>query len=400
MTDDLAISVNNVTVRYKLFHERSQTLKEAAINLFKGKRDRYEYLSALDKINVSIRKGETVGIIGPNGAGKSTLLKVIAKILEPSEGSIQNNGKISAMIELGAGFNPELTGEENIYLNGAILGLSREDIDKKFREIVEFAELEKFIDIPLKSYSSGMYMRLGFALSTAVDPDILIIDEILAVGDGSFQRKCFKKLDEFKQRGKTIIIVSHDLNSIEAMCEKVYLIKDGKLISEGDSIEVIGLYRNMILNGEIKTADKLNRWGSGEARIKSVRFYNSSEIETDLFNTGDILKIKIEYKTFKRVDKPIFGVAIHSESGVHINGPNTKFSGFEIDFIEGEGAIEYIIKHLPLLQGVYYFTAAIYDYSGMSPYDHWERCSQFKVSNGNINERYGLFYIPAEWRKV
>ena len=400
MTDNLAISINNVSVKYKLFHERSLTLKETAINFLKGKRDKYEYLWALNGISISIKKGETVGIIGQNGSGKSTLLKVIAKILEPSEGKIQYNGKLSAMIELGAGFSAELTGEENLYLNGAILGLSKNDIHEKFDEIVEFAELEKFIDIPVKNYSSGMYMRLGFALSTAVDPDILIIDEILAVGDESFQKKCFKKLNEFKQKGKTIIIVSHDLNSIERMCDKAYLIKEGSLISEGHPKEVISFYRNLISRGEIEISNIPNRLGGGEVRIEEVGFYNSSGVETDYFNTGDTLKVRIEYHASRRIDKPVFGVAIHSESGVHINGPNTKLSGFEIDFIEGEGALEYTIKSLSLLDGSYYFTAAIFDYSCTYPYDYWEKCHQFTVLNSKINEKHGLFYMPSEWRRV
>jgi ABC-type polysaccharide/polyol phosphate transport system ATPase subunit len=398
MTDNLAIFINDVSVKYKLFHERSLTLKETAINFFKGKRDKYEYLWALKGINISIKKGETVGIIGQNGSGKSTLLKVIAKILEPSEGKIQYNGKLSAMIELGAGFSPELTGEENIYLNGAILGLSKTDIHKRFDEIVEFAELEKFIDIPVKSYSSGMYMRLGFALSTVVDPDILIIDEILAVGDESFQKKCFKKLNDFKQKRKTIIIVSHDLNSIERMCDKAYLIKEGNLVSEGTPKEVISFYRNLISRGEIEISNIPNRSGGGEVRIKDVRFYNSSGVETDYFNTSDTMKVRIEYHASKRIDKPVFGVAIHSEGGVHINGPNTKLSGFNIDFIEGEGALEYIIKSLLLLEGNYYFTAAIFDYSCTYPYDYWEKCRQFTVGNSKINEKHGLLYMPSEWR--
>lgn len=400
MTDNLAISINNVSVKYKLFHERSLTLKETAINFLKGKRDKYEYLWALNGISISIKKGETVGIIGQNGSGKSTLLKVIAKILEPSEGKIQYNGKLSAMIELGAGFSAELTGEENIYLNGAILGLSKNDIHEKFDEIVEFAELEKFIDIPVKNYSSGMYMRLGFALSTAVDPDILIIDEILAVGDESFQKKCFKKINEFKQKGKTIIIVSHDLNSIERMCDKAYLIKEGKLVSDGTPKDVIKFYRVLISKGEIKVANIDSRQGSGEVRIKDVRFYNGSGSETDFFKTGDMLKVKIGYHASKKIGKPVFGIAIYSEGGVQINGPNTKLSGFELDFIQGDGELEYIIKLLSLLDGNYYITVSIFDNNCIHPYDYWDKCRKFHVSNSNIKERYGLFYMPSEWRRV
>lgn len=400
MTDNLAVSINNVSVKYKLFHERSLTLKETAINFLKGKRDKYEYLWALKGISILIKKGETIGIIGQNGSGKSTLLKVIAKILEPSEGKIQYNGKLSAMIELGAGFSAELTGEENIYLNGAILGLSKTDIHKKFDEIVEFAELEKFIDIPVKNYSSGMYMRLGFALSTAVDPDILIIDEILAVGDESFQKKCFKKLNEFKQKGKTIIIVSHDLNSIKMMCDKVYVLKDGRIIYKGNPVDAINLYHLSLYKGELEIPNLINRYTEGELKIKNVRFYNGYDVETNSFKTGDVFKARIEYHARIRIYKPVFGVAIHSEKGVHINGPNTKLSGFEIDYIEGDGSLEYIIKFLNLLEGTYYFTVGIFDYDDTYEYDYREKYCRFTVSNGNIQERYGLFYLPSEWRFI
>ncbi|MBI4378641.1 MAG: ABC transporter ATP-binding protein [Nitrospinae bacterium] len=400
MPDNAAISIHNVSVKYKLIHERSLTLKETAINFLKGKRDKYEYLWALKGINMSVKKGETIGIIGSNGSGKSTLLKVIAKIVDPSDGTIRHNGMLSAMIELGAGFNPELTGEENIYLNGAILGLSKSTIRRKFGEIVEFAELEKFIDIPVKNYSSGMYMRLGFALSTAVDPDILIIDEILAVGDESFQKKCFKKLNEFKQKGRTIIIVSHDLNSIERMCDKAYLIRDGNLVSEGYPQDVIHFYRSLISKGEIDISNVPSRQGSGDVTIKDVKFYSSSGIETDSFNTGDMLRVRIEYYASKKIDKPVFGVAIHSENWVHINGPNTKLYGLDIDFIQGAGALEYTIHSLTLLEGGYYFTVAIFDYTCTQPYDYWDKCLKFNVSNGNIKERYGIFYMPSEWKKI
>jgi len=220
--NNIAVDINKVTKRYRIYHEKIPSLKNT---ILRGKRTTYEEFLALDDISFSIKYGETFGIIGPNGSGKSTLLKLISNIIQPNSGKINIDGTVSALLELGAGFHPDLTGRENIYINSAILGMRKREVDKKFDQIVRFSELEKFIDTPVKNYSSGMYMRLGFSIAINVNPDILLVDEVLAVGDQSFQAKCYKAIYDIMKRGKTIIIVSHDLETISDLCSRVAFLK-------------------------------------------------------------------------------------------------------------------------------------------------------------------------------
>lgn len=259
----IAVKINNLSKKFKLYHERVSTLKE--ILLFR--KNRYEDFWALKDINLEIKKGESIGIIGANGSGKTTLLKLMANILQPTTGMIEINERMSALLELGIGFHDDLTGRENIYLYASILGIPKKEIDKKFDDIVSFAEIEQFIDTPIKNYSSGMRVRLGFATAINVDPDILLIDEVLAVGDASFQRKCYEKMNEFKKKNKTIILVSHDLNAVNAICDKVFLLENGKIIKHGEPDKVISHY--MLSIGDEK----------GIADIKS------GELEV-IFNNG------------------------------------------------------------------------------------------------------------------
>ena len=246
-----AIELTDISKKFKIYHAKEVNLKYALINWIRGAKSRYDEFWALQGVNISVRAGETVGLIGRNGSGKSSLLKIIGKILYPTSGRVQTRGSIASLIELGAGFHPELTGRENIYINSSILGFSRKEIGRKFDEIVEFSELRQFIDNPIKSYSSGMYLRLGFAVAINVDPDILLIDEILAVGDESFQAKCIRKIEEFKKKGKTIIYVSHDLDSVEMICDQVCLLDHGKLICSGRPSNGIQAYHDLL-----KTSDQ------------------------------------------------------------------------------------------------------------------------------------------------
>jgi len=232
--NEAAIKISNVSVKYRLAKEKPKTLQEYIIHRLKGRRMNYEDFWALRHINIEVHRGETLGIIGHNGAGKSTLLKIIAGVLKPTDGNVTVNGKIAPLIELGAGFDMELTGKENIYLNASILGLSRKEIDRKLNNIVEFSELGEFIHSPLKSYSSGMISRLGFSIATEVDPEILIIDEILAVGDERFNKKCMERMTGFKQAETTILFVSHNMKEIERLCDKVLWLDHGKQRMFGD----------------------------------------------------------------------------------------------------------------------------------------------------------------------
>jgi len=410
-----AIKFENVSKRFIIRRERPRSFQELVVGTFKRNDDVREELWALNDVSFTVERGEALGIIGENGAGKSTLLKLITRILEPTSGRITVNGKVSALIELGAGFHPDLTGRENIYLNGSILGLSRKEMNARFEEIVEFSELERFIDMPLKHYSSGMYMRLGFAIATSVDPEILLIDEVLAVGDEAFQRKCLRKINDFKRRGKTIIFVSHNLDAVRDLCTEAIWLENGIIKAKGATDGVVDRYLESInlksglqegcqaQVGQVKAeraepASPLqSRWGSGEVEITKVEFLDGRGRARRLFKTGDYMRVRIHYNAHRKIERPVFGVAIYSSDGLRLNGPNTKTSDYEIDWIEGPGYIDYIIDDLPLLKGTYEFSAAVYDHSCTHPYDHHERLYSFRVQQGAIKERYGMLYIPCRW---
>jgi ABC-type polysaccharide/polyol phosphate transport system ATPase subunit len=420
MMKNTVIEVRNISKKFRVYHEKNLNLKYAFLNFLGGKKSSYyDEFWALRNINIDIKKGETIGLIGENGSGKSTLLKLMSRILYPDEGYVYTEGKIAALIEIGAGFHSELSGRENIYINGSILGFKKKEIEASLEEIIEFSGLEKFIDNPIKTYSSGMYVRLGFSIAINVDPDILLIDEILAVGDENFQKKCLQKIDGFKSEGKTIILVSHDLTTVEKMCDRVFLLDNGLIASEGAPVDVISDYHKILYQkeekalraeqiekapaapaqGEAPPPPETNRWGSKEAEITGIEFLNDRDERGTVFKTGDSMKVRIHYEAKEKIKKPVFGIAFYREDGIHINGPNTKTSDYDIPHIEGKGYIEHIIDSIPLLPGIYLFTASIYDYSCTNAYDHWERCFQFSVvESERVKERYGVFYIPSEWR--
>lgn len=415
------IKVRNVSKKFRIYHEKDLNLKYAVLNFITGRKSSYyDEFWALRNINMNIKKGEAIGIIGENGSGKSTLLKLMAKILFPDQGDITTKGKIAALIEIGAGFHSELSGRENIYINGSILGFTKKEVNANLKEIIEFSGLERFIDNPIKTYSSGMYVRLGFAIAIHVNPDILLVDEVLAVGDENFQKKCLQKIDRFKEEGKTIILVTHDLQTVEDMCDEAYLLHDGLVGAEGNPVDVISEYHRILYEkegGTLRPEEKVptqqevapqeeappppetDRWGSGEVKITDVEFLDEQNEKNDIFRTGDFLKVRIHYNAPTIIKKPVFGAAFYREDGLHINGPNTKTSNYIIDHIEGKGFIDYIIPAVPLLPGVYDLTVAVVDFSLLETYDHWHRCSQFRViESDKIKERSGVVYIPSEWR--
>jgi len=388
-----------------LRRERARSFQELALNLLHGRGNgRREDFWALQDVSFEIAPGETVGLIGPNGAGKSTVLKLISRILEPTSGRIEVHGRIGALLELGAGFHPELTGRENIYLNGSILGMSRTEIRRKLDDIVAFAELERFIDVPVKHYSSGMYVRLGFSVAVHTNPEILLVDEVLAVGDAAFQRKCFDRINALKDQGITIVFVSHSLNTVRDLCLRGIWLKGGRVAGIGPVEKVVDGYLNAV-TAEQETAlqrhkiqDPARRWGSGKVEITGVRFLDAKGKERFIFETGEPMTTRIFFQAHDRIERPVFGVAIYRNDGIHINGPNTRFANYEIDVIEGEGAIDYCIESLPLLKGTYELSATVYDYKCQQPYDHHHRMYPFMVEQGNITEHYGCVYIPSKWR--
>lgn len=302
------ISIRNVSKKFKIYQEKNLNIKYAALNFLKGKKSsKYSEFWALKDINLDIKKGETIGIIGENGSGKSTLLKLITGILYPDTGDISKKGKIAALIEIGAGFHSELSGRENININASILGFSKKEIEANLEKIIEFSGLKKFIDNPIKTYSSGMYVRLGFSIAIHVNPDILLIDEVLSVGDESFQKKCFQKINNFRRQGKTIVLVSHDLATIERICSRVILIDKGKLVSQGNPLDVISRYHKLLYEKEKKSSvpeqeepyeeetpqeDETRRWGSKEVEIKRIEFLTQKDTPEETFKIGDYLKIR------------------------------------------------------------------------------------------------------------
>jgi ABC-2 type transport system ATP-binding protein len=391
---DIAVSADHVSKRFRLYHEKNDSLK---IAVMRRGRARYEEFWALDDVSVEVPAGTTFGLIGENGSGKSTLLKCMAKILRPDKGSTNTVGKVSALLEVGAGFHPELSGRDNVYLNGSILGLSKKELDAKFDGIVEFAGLERFIDTPVKNYSSGMYVRLGFSVAINVNPDVLLIDEVLAVGDENFQRKCAEKLSDLQKEGKTIVVVSHALGTLRTMCETIAWLEHGHLKAIGDGAAVIDDYVAYAHRDSTTDAEGNTRWGSGEVRIETIEMLQGNGTHVETMRTGDDVTIRLHYKAAERIERPVFGVMIHTVSGIYLAGPNTREVGLVPDYIEGSGYVDFHVPNVPLLAGVYDLSASIYDYRVQHPYDHRQRALRFNVEAGTPHLEQGLVSLNAEW---
>jgi len=332
---------------------------EAAIH-----EQRSDSIWALRNVSFEIKKGETVGIIGPNGSGKSTLLKLLTRITEPTEGEIYINGRVTALIELGAGFHPELTGKENIYLNGAILGMTKGEIEAKFEEIVEFAGLSEFIETPIKHYSSGMAVRLGFALAISVDPEILLVDEVLAVGDAAFRKRCFEKIDAFIEARKTIVIVSHNFQEVQRIARRALLVYRGTIQADDGLDAVIGSYASLIRN-----ASKAQRYSASSVanslelvppiEIVTVKLCDADGSERYIFKTLDELRVQIHYIAHQRMVNPVFRVQIYRSDGLFCHGMNTERHGIKLGEAQGEGTAVLRYPHLGLLEGDYLFHIAV-----------------------------------------
>jgi ABC-type polysaccharide/polyol phosphate transport system ATPase subunit len=393
-----AITVRNVSKKFRLYNDRNQSLKAT---ISRGRRARYEDFQALDDVSLEIEQGTTYGLIGENGSGKSTLLKCMARILRPEQGSIEVVGKVSALLELGAGFHPELSGRENVYLNAAILGLSGKEVTRKFDDIVEFAGLEQFIDSPVKNYSSGMYVRLGFSVAINVDPDVLLVDEVLAVGDEQFQRRCNEKFSELRERGKTIVVVSHGMSAMRTICDRVAWLEHGVLQQVGDAGEVIDSYIAEVQTDRQEVADDDGlgaRWGSGEAVIEQVELVGTGARPTTRVNTGDPVTVRIHFDAHEPVERPVFGFAIFTLEGQLITGPNTREAGLECDRIDGKGVVELTIPRMMLLPGTYDISVSLYDHAITHPYDFRQKVLRFDVEVGTPHETFGgIVSLDGRW---
>jgi lipopolysaccharide transport system ATP-binding protein len=389
-----AVTAENVWKYFRLYQEKNQYLKST---LLRGRRARYDEFWALKDIEFEIPFGSTFGIIGSNGSGKSTLLKCLAGILSPDKGSVSCNGRMAALLELGAGFHPDLSGRENIYLNGAILGMSRSEIDRKLEEIIDFSGLDKFVDTPVKNYSSGMVVRLGFAIATNVDPEILIIDEVLAVGDESFQHRCHEKIETFRQEGRTIILVSHGLMEVAQLCSTVAWLEKGAIQEIGPSYEVISKYSGQSHNAAPKIEGEIGeRWGSHEAEITRAEFVDVDGVPVRVLKTGEPISLQIDYTAHMPIKEPVFGIRFTHLHGTNVWGSNTKRMGFQPATLNNSGTITLTIPELPILAGTYDLTVALSDQHETYEYDHWERRVRFDVVQYNSFDE-GLIQIEANW---
>jgi ABC-2 type transport system ATP-binding protein len=386
MTARPAVVVDNVSKIYRLYHDRNQSLKAAVM---RGRRARYEEFLALDGVSLEVPTGTTFGMIGENGSGKSTLLKCIANILRPNSGHITVNGKISALLELGAGFHPELSGKENVYLNGAILGLGTKQIDRRFDDIVEFSGLEKIIDTPVKNYSSGQYVRLGFSVAINVDPDILLVDEVLAVGDESFQRRCNEKFAELRAADKTIVVVSHGLAGMRLICDQVAWFEHGRLRLVGDAGDVVDQYIAEVQVDHRDAAGSGNRWGSGEVQVDRIEVIGPDGVASDRLHTGDKIVFRLHYVAHEPVEQPVFGMAIHSLEGMLVTGPNSREAGMTLDRVDGTGVVDITVDRLMLLPGTYDLTTSIYERTITHPFDVRQKVVRFQVDPGTPHESFG-----------
>ena len=394
---DLAIRCEGVWKSYRVYHQRSHTLKEKVLS----RRTRYQEFWALKDIDLEVPAGSTLGIIGPNGSGKSTLLKTMARILTPNRGSVTVRGRMSSLLELGTGFHPELTGRENLFLGGSLLGHSRRDVERLFDDIVDFAGIGRFIDMPVKNYSSGMYARLAFALAISVDPEVLLLDEVLAVGDESFQRRCFERISQFGAEGRTVVFVSHSLAAVQMLCSRGAWIQDGGIREVGDAGKVIASYVGKVDDDRAHEPPRPSggrRSGSGEAACTEVVLLDGNAKPTTTFQTHQPFVVRISYRTDEVEDELLCAVAVHrTENLAYVFGQNSCDAGAHLVHV-GTGVVEMRIDRLPLLKGSYVMSVALQDRRLTKTYDFHDREYPFVVvQNPLLPADAGFVHVPSEW---
>ncbi len=405
------IVAQGVTKRYRRFAHKNQlrTLKSALLtgSVLAGLRPE-ETFTALEDVSFEVARGSTFAVIGENGSGKSTLLKLVAGITRPTRGSLSVVGRVSALIELGAGFHPEISGRENVAINAMMLGLSRKELECSYDAIVDFAELRDFIDAPVKTYSSGMYMRLGFAVAIHVDPDVLLIDEVLAVGDEAFTRKCLDKIAEFRRRGKTILFVTHSLGLVEKMCDDVLWLSHGRTRGRGDAKRVVDSYLTYVAGGEeallrsrsvadaaqaeaapatdapadagAPGAYRAGRWGSREVEIRSVRLLDARDRERHVFVPGETLTLALSVRAAAPVSDFVFGIGLFAADGTCVYGTNTDIEDWAARRLEGEAEVRLTLEGLHLVEGTYLVDLAAHKRDG-TPYDYLRGLHSFRVKS-------------------
>lgn len=408
MEKETVISVENVSKKYckslkKSMYYGAMDIGRNMLGLSsRSEKLRKDEFWALHDISFEVRKGETLGIIGPNGAGKTTLLKMLNGIFWPDKGKITIRGRIGPLIEVGAGFHPLLTGRENVYINAAILGMTRKQIDKKFDDIVDFSGIGNFIDSPVKFYSSGMFVRLGFAVVAHCEPELLLVDEVLAVGDTSFQTKCLKILGELSRSNTTIIYVSHNLPVLRNLCDRAILLINGKVRYNGDPKEAVLKYYELIFTEKVDVTDKIIGLASSdikndskkEVEIVEVKFLDAEGESRTMFRTGEYFVLEISYMAYYRINDPVFTLGFSTIDGRLCAAYTSKMDGYRIEYIQGGGKIRVTFNELLLLPDVFRLTVTISDKHGL-PYDRHPEAYVLKVLPGLA--AYGIVYLPHEW---
>ena len=407
------VELRNVSKCFALDRGQGRSLQELFIRLFRKGAQRDSEFWPLRGIDLTIQQGDTIGIIGPNGTGKSTLLKLITGIIQPTTGDVLVQGRLSSLLELGAGFHPDLTGRENIYLNASIYGLNRGEIDARLQQIIDFSELERFIDMPVKHYSSGMYVRLGFAVAIHTDPQLLLVDEVLAVGDARFQAKCIDAIQRFREGGGTILLVSHDVDTIRRLCNRALWIQDGLLRADGHPTDVVMAYRSSLFRSEntravdgasdadfaspVPARGTESRWGSGAVDIVDVTLLDGEGAPCEQFFTGDVLNLRLRYFAPEPTRNVAFGMALHDQNGVHVTGPNTQDAGLEIPLVDGAGEVVLHVDSLALLEGGYRLSVAATSSTLSTIHDYHDRAYELRVFAGGASENFGLITLNGRW---
>jgi lipopolysaccharide transport system ATP-binding protein len=404
------ISIEHVGKQYRIgaradtygtLRDRLAETARAAVKRLRrgGAAGRGETIWALEDVSCEVPEGDVLGVIGCNGAGKSTLLKILSRITEPTRGRVDLYGRVGSLLEVGTGFHPELTGRENVYLNGAILGMRRAEIERKFDEIVAFSEIEKFIDTPVKWYSSGMYVRLAFSVAAHLEPDILIVDEVLAVGDMAFQQKCLRKISDMRARLKAILLVTHNMITVRAICTSALLLSRGRVAAAGEPERVVPLYEKLMLESLRETRDEVEA-GMGQVEVESVTLLDSAGVERRAFETGESVRVVVEYNAVERSEGVIAYAAIRRPDGFICVGTSTKLEGLELPPLEGRGRLEVEIPELLVLPGHYVLDVTFYDRNfEHRAYFLGRKKVEFEVDSTRpaLDEKYGVVYQKLNW---
>jgi len=392
----MTVMVKNLWKTFKIPQERRDTLFENLIGFFRP--NQYETLTVLKDINFAAEEGDFIGIIGDNGSGKSTLLKIIANILRPTKGEIEVDGRMASFLELGVGFHPDLTVLENVGVYASVIGLSNREIEERTEEIIEFAGLRKFEETKLKNLSSGMQVRLAFSTAVQTDPDVLLVDEVLAVGDMEFQQKCFDVFERYKKEGVTTLFVSHDLASVRRFCDKTLLLRHGEQVAFDETSRVVDeyIYNPEEKNDAVDTVEEQKtRWGNMKLEITDVRFLDKYDKENDNFISGDPMTVRIFYHSHERIASPAFGIVFYYQD-TYCYGTTTDFKGCDTGSVYGTGYVDFMVEKLPLLDGRFEVTVAVASSDYKVQYDWHDRLYSFDVQNPTRD--LGIFSIDCEWR--